>query len=68
MDFVTDEREGGGDRSDAGENEADVAGRAGVEETKPGEDERNADPGEDDDLMKGLEGHGRYGFIDCGSE
>jgi hypothetical protein len=57
MDFVGDERQ----RREYGTNSRDrvpnVAHRARIGEAKPGEDQGDADPGKDDDLMDEFKGH-----------
>jgi hypothetical protein len=57
MDFVADQ----GQRRENGTNPRDgvpnVARRARIGKTKPGEDQGDADPGEDDDLMNEFKGH-----------
>ena len=62
IDFVADETDGRKNATNARDRVPDIADRARVRETKPSEDQRNADTGEDDDLMDEFEGHGFRAF------
>jgi hypothetical protein len=57
MDFVGDERQRRKNGTNPRDRVPNVARRARIGEAKPSEDQRDADPGEDDDLMDEFKGH-----------
>jgi len=58
IDFVDNKGQGGQDGDNSCCDEAFITCNAGVGEGPPSEDQRDGDPGEDDDLVKKFEGHG----------
>jgi hypothetical protein len=64
MDFVANEADSRSERTDTRNGVEDAAFGAGIKEAKPSKDQRDAEPGEDDDLMDEFKGHG-WGLAGC---
>jgi hypothetical protein len=58
IEFVADQGECGANGTYPRDEVTDIPRRTWICKAKPGKDQGDADPGEDDDLMDEFEGHG----------
>ena len=64
--FITNQSQRSKNGANPREDVANVPSRARIGKAKPSENQRNADPGKDDDLMNEFKGHGLVGVLALG--